>query len=205
MVLVGPCSLCMKYMNDGHIAVVYTAYSSGCDSCAWNDLSLSEPRMCEPRMDRHQSMKSMLMMLQASQDASLRILETGYHDSSDKIFHMACDDVLEQAHPNIKYASKFAAQLVFYKLGEAARQQQLAWFESAAEHTHRQVARGYWFECMAHKVLSNGGEFPFRLLGKLMSILRLSACCLPCLHHCSLSQPAWHWFSNSACFTCCYV
>ena len=135
-------------------------------------------------------MKSMIMMLQALQDASIQILDTGYHDSSDKIFHMACDGVLEYSHPKIVYASRFAAQLVFYKLGEAAQQQQLAWFQSAAEHTHWQVARGYWFESMAHKVLSNGGEFPFRLLGELMSILYLFACCLPCLHHCSLLQPA---------------
>ena len=67
----------------------------------------------------------MIMTLQALQDASIQILDTGYDDSSDKIFHMACDGVLEYSYPKIVYASRFAAQLVFYKLGEAAQQQQL--------------------------------------------------------------------------------
>ncbi|KAL3160457.1 hypothetical protein ABBQ32_010775 [Trebouxia sp. C0010 RCD-2024] len=102
---------------------------------------------------------------QALQDASNQILATGYHESSDKIFHMSCHGVLLYGFPQVVYATKFAAQLVFYKLGEAARRQQLAWFHSASDHTHWQVARGYWFESMAHQVLSNGGEFPFRLLG----------------------------------------
>ncbi len=28
-------------MSDGHIAVVYSAYSNGCDTRAWNELSLT--------------------------------------------------------------------------------------------------------------------------------------------------------------------
>lgn len=111
------------------------------------------------------------MILQALHYASNQILATGYHDSSDKIFHMSCHGVLVYGHPQVVYATKFAAQLVFYKLGEAARRQQLAWFHSASDHTHWQVARGYWFESMAHQVLSNGGDFPFRLLGKCMGWL----------------------------------
>ncbi|KAL3159354.1 hypothetical protein ABBQ32_14138 [Trebouxia sp. C0010 RCD-2024] len=102
---------------------------------------------------------------QALQDASNQILATGYHESSDKIFHMSCHGVLLYGFPQVVYATQFAAQLVFYKLGEAARRQQLAWFHSASDHTHWQVARGYWFESMAHQVLSNGGDFSFRLLG----------------------------------------
>lgn len=109
-----------------------------------------------------------MMILQALQDASNQILATGYHASSDKIFHMSCHGVLVYGYPQVVYATKFAAQLVFYKPGEAARRQQLAWFHSASDHTHWQVARGYWFESMAHQVLSNGGDFPFRLLGKCM-------------------------------------
>ena len=65
------------------------------------------------------------MILQALQDASNQILATGYHDSSDKIFHMSCHGVLEYGHPQVVYATRFAAQLVSYKLGEAARRQQL--------------------------------------------------------------------------------
>ena len=41
MVLVGHCSLCMIYMSDGHIAVVYSPYCSGCDTRAWSELSLT--------------------------------------------------------------------------------------------------------------------------------------------------------------------
>ena len=47
---------------------------------------------------------------------------------------------------------QFAAQLVFYKLGEVARYRQLAWFRGAAGHAHWQGARGYWFERLAHQV-----------------------------------------------------
>lgn len=116
----------------------------------------------------HQLLIKPMLLLQALQDASNQILATGYRESSDKIFHMSCHGVLVYGFPQVVYATKFAAQLVFYKLGEAARRQQLAWFHSASDHTHWQVARGYWFESMAHQVLSNGGEFPFRLLGKCM-------------------------------------
>ena len=66
------------------------------------------------------------MIPQGLQDASNQILANGYHESSDKIFHMSCDGVLDHGYTQIVYATKFAAQLVFYKLGEAARQQQLA-------------------------------------------------------------------------------
>ncbi|DBA81807.1 TPA: hypothetical protein ACH3X1_007534 [Trebouxia sp. C0004] len=59
---------------------------------------------------------------------------------------------------------QFAAQLVFYKLGEAAQRQQPAWYQNASDHAHWQVARGYRFESVTHQVLSNSGEFPFRLL-----------------------------------------
>lgn len=44
-------------------------------------------------------------------------------------------------------------------------------------------------------------EFPLRLLGKLMVILYLFVCCLPCLHHCTLLQPA---FGNSICLPATY-
>ncbi|DBA75751.1 TPA: hypothetical protein ACH3X1_010162 [Trebouxia sp. C0004] len=118
-----------------------------------------------------------MMILQALQDTSNQILATGYHESSDKIFHMTCHGVLVYGYPQVVYATKFAAQLVFYKLGEAARRQQLAWFHSASDHTHWQVARGYWFESMAHQVLSNGGDFPFRLLGfTALKAARLPSC-----------------------------
>jgi len=140
----------------------------------------------------HQMLIKLMMILQALQDASNQILATGYHDSSDKIFHMTCDGVLEYGHPQVVYATKFAAQLVFYKLGEAARRQQLAWFRSASDHAHWQVARGYWFESMTHQVLSNGGKFPFRLLGKCMIWL---VCIL--LDH----LPSF----DSDMLTCCYV
>ena len=67
-----------------------------------------------------------MVILQGLQDASSQILATGYHDSSDKFFHKSCPGVLKYGLPQIVYATKFAAQLVFYKLGEAARRQQLA-------------------------------------------------------------------------------
>ena len=121
-------------------------------------------------MDYQLLIKPMMILqaLQADLHASNQILATGYHESSDKIFHMSCPGVLAHGYPQVVYASKFAAQLVFYKLGEAARRQQLAWFHSASDHTHWQVARGYWFESVAHQVLSMGGNFSFRLLGKCM-------------------------------------
>lgn len=40
MVPVGHCSLCMVYLSDGHIAVVNSAYSNGCNTHAWNEASL---------------------------------------------------------------------------------------------------------------------------------------------------------------------
>lgn len=59
---------------------------------------------------------------------------------------MSCHGLLERGHPSIVFATQFAAQLVFYKLGEVARYRQLAWFHGAAGHAHWQGARGYWFE-----------------------------------------------------------
>lgn len=32
-------------------------------------------------------------------------------------------------------------------------------------NAHWQIARGYWFERMAHQALSDGASWPFRLLG----------------------------------------
>ena len=116
----------------------------------------------------HQVLIEPVMILQDLQNASNQILATGYHASSDKIFHMSCHGVLENGYPQIVYATQLAAQLVFYKLGEAARRQKLAWFHSGSHRTHWQVARGYWFKSMAYQALSNGGEFPFKLLGKCM-------------------------------------
>ena len=132
------------------------------------------------------------MILQALQEAPYQILAIGYHDSSDKIFHMSCHGVLEYGHPQVVYATQFAAQLVFYKLGEAARRQQLAWYHSASDQAHWQVARDYWFESVMHKVLSNGGDFPFRLLGKRMIWL-------VCILH--VLQPSF----ASDMLTCCCV
>ena len=97
-------------------------------------------------------------MLQALQDTVNQILTVGYHNGSDSLFHMSCHGLLEHGHPDIVFATQFAAQLVFYKLGEVARYRQLAWFHGAASHAHWQGARGYWFERLAHQVLANGGE-----------------------------------------------
>ena len=38
-------------------------------------------------------------------DAADQILLTGFHDGSDKILHMACQDLLEHGHPQIVYAT----------------------------------------------------------------------------------------------------
>ena len=99
------------------------------------------------------------------QDAADQVLLKGFQNGSDKIFHMACKSVLEHGHPQIVYATRFAAQLVLYKLGEAARRKQLAWFHSAAGHEHWQVARGYWFECMAHPSLVYWWTFSIQVAG----------------------------------------
>lgn len=74
----------------------------------------------------YQLLVTLLMILQALRDGSNQILATGYLDDSDKIFHMSCHGVLEYGYPQVVYASKVVAQLVGYKLGEVARQQQLA-------------------------------------------------------------------------------
>lgn len=79
---------------------------------------------------------------------------------------MSCHGLLERGHPSIVFATQFAAQLVFYKLGGVARYRQLAWFHGAAGHAHWQGARGYWFESLAHQVLANGGKHTFRLVGE---------------------------------------
>ena len=80
---------------------------------------------------------------------------------------MSCHGLLERKHPSIVFATQFAAQLVFYKLGEVARYRQLAWFHGAAGHAHWQGARGYGFESLAHQVFANGGDHTFRLVGEL--------------------------------------
>ena len=106
-------------------------------------------------------------MLQALRDTVIQILTVGFLDGSDSLFHMSCHRLLEHGHPSIVFATQFAAQLVFHKLGEVHRHQQHAWFHGAAGHAHWQGARGYWFESLAHQVLANGGEYTFRLVGEL--------------------------------------
>ena len=106
-------------------------------------------------------------MLQALQDTVNQTLTVGYHNGSDSLFHMSCHGLLERKHPSIVFATQFAAQLVFYKLGGDARYRQLACFHGAACHAHWQGARGYWFESLAHQVLANGGDHIFRLVGEL--------------------------------------
>lgn len=123
--------------------------------------------VCQDSME-HLACKLMFKFaMQALQDAVDQSLATGFHDGIDKILHMACHNLHEYGAPQIVYATRFAAQLVLHKLGEAARQRRLSYLHSAAGHAHSQVARGYWFEKTAHQALSNGGKFPFRLLGKL--------------------------------------
>ena len=149
----------------------------------------------------HQLLIKPMMILQALQDVSNQILATGYHESNDKLFHMSCHGVLVYGYPQVVYATKFAAQLVFYKLKEAAQRQQLAWFHSASDHTHWQVVRGYWFESMAHQVLSNGGDFPFRLLVCILLVhLPIFDPDTAHLLSCSsiLSMRLWHQ-TNSSC------
>ena len=139
-----------------------------------------------------------MMILQALQDASNQILATGYRDSSHKI-HMSCRGVLVYGRPQVLYATTFAAQLVFCKLGEAARQQWLAWFHSTSDHAHWQVARGYLFKSMVHQGLSNAGEFPFRFLGKciiwlvcilLVHLPSFDSNTLPCCYNIIMFQHA---------------
>ena len=72
--------------------------------------------------------------------------------------------LLERGHPSIVFATQFAAQLLFYKLGEVTRYRQLAWLHGAASH---EGARGHWFERLAHQLLANGGQHTFRLVGEL--------------------------------------
>ena len=101
-------------------------------------------------------------MLQALQETVNQIPTVGYHNGSESLFHMSCHGLL--GHPSIVFATQFAAQLVFYKLGEVTRYRQLAWLHGAAGH---EGARGYWIERMAHQVLANGGQHIFRLVGEL--------------------------------------
>lgn len=91
----------------------------------------------------------------------------GYLSGSEALFHMSCHGLLEQGHPSIVFASQFAAQLVFYQLGEVARFRQLAWFQGAANHAHPQGATEYWFENLAHQSMADGGNQTFRLAGEL--------------------------------------
>ena len=86
-------------------------------------------------------------------------MQLGIMTAATEIFHMSCHGVLQYGLPQVVYASHFVAQLVFYQLGEAARRQKVAWFHNASDQTHWQLAREYWFKCMVHQVLSNGGGF----------------------------------------------
>lgn len=114
-------------------------------------------------------------MLQVLQDTAIQVFSVGFHKGSDLLFHMSCHGLLEVGNPTITYASLFVAQLVSYKLGEPARCRQISWFHGAVGHTQWQGARGYWFETMAHKVLSSAGCHTFRLLGERY-------CCAVCVH-----------------------
>ena len=106
-------------------------------------------------------------MLQALQDTVNQILTVGHHNGSNSLFHMSCHGLLERGHPSIVFATQFAAQLVSYKIGEVARYRQLACFHGTASHAHRQGARGYWFESLAHQVLADGGKHTFNLVDEL--------------------------------------
>ena len=105
-------------------------------------------------------------MLQVLQQPMPQILTEGFHNGSDSPFHKSCYGLVEVGHPNIVYATQFAAQLVSYKLGEAARHQQLSWLHSIVGHALWQGASGYWFKALANKVLSSGGRHTFRLLSE---------------------------------------
>ncbi|KAL3132928.1 hypothetical protein ABBQ38_006842 [Trebouxia sp. C0009 RCD-2024] len=108
---------------------------------------------------------NLLPSSQALQDTVNQIRTVGYQNGSESIFHMLRHDLFEHGHPRIVFATQFAAQVVFYKLGQVARYRQLDYFDGAAAHAHWQGARGYWFEKLAHQVLANGGNHTFKLVG----------------------------------------
>ena len=71
--------------------------------------------------------------------------------------------------PNLQHCvCECVGACVYDNLRKATILQRLGGCHSASDDAHWQVASGYWIKHMMLQVLSNGREFPSKLLGKYM-------------------------------------